>query len=1535
LNFTNRNAVEYKHAPYSVWVNLAVGRSAGGAGEDVLINIDQINGSYFNDTLIGSDRSEIYEVFYGWGGDDSIDGAGGWDMVGYWDATAGITATLSAGSGSVLGSGAGMGVDTLTNIEGIWGTNFDDVITGGASSVGIYANRFWNGQSFGGEGGNDTIDGGEGFDKVSYGSALQAVVVNLATGVATDGLGGVDRLINIEGVMGSNFDDALIGSAGDEVFTGTKGKDSIDGGGGIDTVDYYASMSGVVVNLASGTVTNDGDGGSDTLLNIENVFGTRDFNDSITGNSGNNLLEGNGGNDNLSGNGGDDTLLGGDGDDRLLGGAGNDSMDGGADGMYFHYGDTVDYAGSTTGVDVNLTTGLATDGLGGTDTLLNIEHISGSAFADRLVGNSRNNLFMPGAGNDTVDGVASSASSPNVVMYGDASAGVVINLATGVADGTSIGHDTLANIWAAHGSDFNDQITLSDNGGYTFGQAGNDLINGGSQGEYLNGGTGNDTINGGGGSDTAAYDLGTTRVDGLSLVGTASTGWTLSRSGVNLVGFSANTATGKWTVTDLRTAAPSNGPLSGVDVLSAVEQVSLTGVDGNGASLTVNLSLEGTLANPLLGLRSQVGSSGNDLLSGTSGNDTLSGLAGNDTLMGYLGNDILRGGAGDDILNGGEQRYLGWKNGQIFATSDYDTADYSDVTTGGIRLDLSTMKVTSVNGADVGTDTLRGIEEVRGTNQSDTVVGSFAAISGNNEAAGDQHSLDLTLFGGSDTVTLSKVQSMPWLDGAYMGYWWSKTGVNAVFAGSVGTISYTASLTQAAGVDTTDGVSSFGDSPYADRFDFSGMTSNFQVGARWNYVNLNEGGNDTIVGNGDTQVNFSSNTLLSTTGLGVNVRLAAPGTSFTVDMTHLSRSASWSFGTVTLSNIEAIRGTNLNDTLVGGAYDDFEAFRGKGGDDLIDGGTGGDRADYFGATAGVTVNLAAGTASGDSSVGNDTLRSIETIRGTALDDVYDARGFSSTSVNAGSLGDYNGFEGRGGNDTIYGNGRTRIEYQNSGVAVEVNLASGKAWAFNPADRTGDLNQYLGTDTFTGVYGVRGSALGDLLLGGGVGWMHGDTAIESFDPDAGNDTVNGFGGWDSVGYGSSTAAITVDLRLATGQVQDGMGGVDTLIGIEWVGGSDFNDSMVGSDTNIGFGNQEAFRGGKGNDTLNGGGGYDEAEYTDEPTNGIVVNLATGVAQDGWGGTDTLSNIEGVEGSWKNDSITGSSADNRLDGRGGNDTLDGGAGSDTAEYNQAPGAVQVNLALGTATGADGNDMLISIENVYGSIYGDTLTGNAGANTLEGLAGNDTLSGEAGNDTLLGGDGQDLMEGGLGNDTIDGGTITDTLNMTDSNTVSYQGASGAVAVNLSLAQPLATGADGTDVLLNINIVNASGFDDTITGSARTDVFERFRGGAGNDSIDGGGGSFDFADFSDATGGVTVTLTGNGNGTATGAGIGTDTLKSIQGIIGSNFADVLTGSASTGNAVAWVEVFRGEAGNDTIDGGAGFDFVLYDTSTSGVVVT
>jgi len=129
-----------------------------------------------------------------------------------------------------------------------------------------------------------------------------------------------------------------------------------------------------------------------------------------------------------------------------------------------------------------------------------------------------------------------------------------------------------------------------------------------------------------------------------------------------------------------------------------------------------------------------------------------------------------------------------------------------------------------------------------------------------------------------------------------------------------------------------------------------------------------------------------------------------------------------------------------------------------------------------------------------------------------------------------------------------------------------------------------------------------------------------------------------------------------------------------------------------------------------------------------------------------GTDTLTNIEGLIGTNSGDTLAGGMGDQWFRGRGGSDILDGGVGSDTADYSMDPGAVTVNLALGTATdgwggiwGLQGNDQLISIENLVGSQFNDTLTGDANANVIDGGNGNDTIKGGAGDDTLAGGPGR----------------------------------------------------------------------------------------------------------------------------------------------------------------------------------------------------
>ena len=115
--------------------------------------------------------------------------------------------------------------------------------------------------------------------------------------------------------MGNWLDNEITGNAGDNDLDGGDGVDILDGAGGSDTAIYFWSPSEVAANLATGTTSDDGWNGSDTLLNIENLQGSQ-FDDVLTGNSGANSL---------AGEGGDDLLEGGAGDDALDGGAGTDT----------------------------------------------------------------------------------------------------------------------------------------------------------------------------------------------------------------------------------------------------------------------------------------------------------------------------------------------------------------------------------------------------------------------------------------------------------------------------------------------------------------------------------------------------------------------------------------------------------------------------------------------------------------------------------------------------------------------------------------------------------------------------------------------------------------------------------------------------------------------------------------------------------------------------------------------------------------------------------------------------------------------------------------------------------------------------------------------------------------------------------------------------------------------------------------------------------------------------------------------------------
>jgi Ca2+-binding RTX toxin-like protein len=168
-----------------------------------------------------------------------------------------------------------------------------------------------------------------------------------------------------------------------------------------------------------------------------------------------------------------------------------------------------------------------------------------------------------------------------------------------------------------------------------------------------------------------------------------------------------------------------------------------------------------------------------------------------------------------------------------------------------------------------------------------------------------------------------------------------------------------------------------------------------------------------------------------------------------------------------------------------------------------------------------------------------------------------------------------------------------------------------------------------------------------------------------------------------------------------------------------------------------------------------------------TNASEVIIGDGQSDiiNGFGGDDVLIGNFGndvLHGDTGNDALFGNEGNDVLDGGldlfPDTDRLDGGTGIDTATYSQVQHAVTVNLVQGLAFGAGSVDTLVSIENVTGTNFNDSIVGNLGANVLQGAGGNDFLDGLAGNDFISAGSGNDFIKGGAGVDKIFGGSGAD---------------------------------------------------------------------------------------------------------------------------------------------------------------------------------
>ena len=467
----------YLDAPGGVVVSLAAGTASGAAGSDTLSSIEEIGGSPYRDTLVGDRGANAIQAaagddyLQGGLGDDALDGGPGTDTASWWGTAGMVTANLGNG----LATGVA-GNDTLVQIENLVGTDgYGDWLTGGAGD-----NRLegWGGNdTLMGRQGADTLVGGQGFDTASYTAALAGVTVDLAAGTASGG-DGADTLSGIESVLGSDHGDSLAGGTGAETLDGRNGDDNIAGGRGDDTLiggsgsdcaRYSSAAGSVTVDLAAGTAS--GADGVDTLSGFEKVIGGLIYGDTLSGDAGANILQGWGG------------------DDLLRGRAGNDTLDGGAG------SDRASYDDASGTVHVYLDLGTAY-GAAGSDTLTQIEDLTGSAFDDTLAGDSGVNHVDGGDGDDNIYGrggqdVLDGGDGTDTANYWDAPSFVYVDLGSGAAD-FGAGYDTLANFENVGGSSWDDQLIGDARVNAISGSGGADTIVGQGDADVLTGGAGAD-----------------------------------------------------------------------------------------------------------------------------------------------------------------------------------------------------------------------------------------------------------------------------------------------------------------------------------------------------------------------------------------------------------------------------------------------------------------------------------------------------------------------------------------------------------------------------------------------------------------------------------------------------------------------------------------------------------------------------------------------------------------------------------------------------------------------------------------------------------------------------------------------------------------------------------------------------------------------------------------------------------------------------------------------------------------------------------
>ncbi|MBL4871703.1 MAG: putative Ig domain-containing protein, partial [Robiginitomaculum sp.] len=1122
-------------------------------------------------------------------------------------------------------------------------------------------------------------------------------------------------------IIGGAGNDTLEGGLGNDLLRGGAGDDILRGGDGQDSISYTEFTTGVVIDLVALAVT--GAGGNDTLESIERAFGSQ----------GDDTIIGAGISEILSGLGGVDTISGGAGDDTIEGGAGADVLDGG-DGY-----DLASYVGSATSVHVTLQADALTPGTGSGgdaegDTLTNFEGIIGSLHSDVLVGNADDNLLIGNGGNDFLEGGAGAdellgGDGADFAVYTGSSAGVNINLETGVNSGGDAEGDTFDSIE------------------YVIGSAHDDTIIGNASGNVIEGGAGADVLDGGDGMDAISYanssagifiDLVNQTVRSRDVLQQSdATGDTIANfehvigtnfADVIIVGHD-NAVILAGGGDDIITPFSGNVAIDGGDGFDTVD---FSRIDNGGsfqplyaqAGLFTGSQVDDTIiyqgndiydvwADALAGVevndnsfatitnRYDIRLNSIEMLRATEFDDRIAfndinqhvdGGGGDDQIIGKEGDDIFYGGAGDDILQG-----------------------------------------------MLGNDTLRGdagADVVLGGAGNDTLFG------------GDGDDL---IIGDTDLIT----------DNPYAVYIIVQPEApgNDQLDGGAGNDT----LKGGSGNDTYYFGRGYGQDVIIDQIFVEGPTAGK---IPLPTVTLAEAGNDTLVFNEDilpgdlSAVADGDDLVINIVGTSDQIRLSNFNNAFmaieTVRFAATGYQLSLAGLTATVAaanlsvigdgllsgtgNVDALVGTSGNDvmsgfesddTIQGGAGDD--TLDGAGGDDYLHGGAGNDqfiggagddRAIYYGDAQDYTISEVSGTWTitdnniADGNEGTDTL--------TGVEEAY----FNGRIVQLG-----------GTNNTPFVIGAVQNHEIERNAAFSYVL---------PANLFHDVDQ--GDTLSLSIRMADGSEI--------PSWLTFDAATRTLSGNPGDD-ADVFDVLIVASDGSESTTITVSIAV-----------LGEVLGTE---GDDAGDTALqglgGHERMLAGGGDDTLLGSAGADILDGGAGTDTVDYSGSFF-GIEVDLGTGLGSKGDAAGDRLSNIENVIGTRHDDVIRGDSGDNFIDGGTGADLIDGGAGNDTIIASSGDtyviggagwdivdysGFVSANglsgLFVQIAT-VDPSTLLYtlgpyahSVEELIGTNWLDTLQGDDNANILHGLAGDDSLLGWGGNDILEGGLGADLLTGGDG--------------------------------------------------------------------------------------------------------------------------------------------------------------------------------------------